>query len=63
MKLFVEHAIGSVERPMSDAQLRAKFVGQSEPILGAEKTARAWTLAMQIAHCADLREFIATATL
>ncbi len=63
LKLFVEHAVGSVERPMSDAQLRAKFVGQSEPILGAEKTTRAWTLATQIAQCDDLREFITTATL
>jgi 2-methylcitrate dehydratase PrpD len=63
LKLFVEHAIGSLERPMTNAQLRAKFVGQSEPILGAEKTARAWTLAMQIAQCADLREFIAAVSL
>ena len=62
LKLFVEHAIGSVENPMSNAQLRAQFAGQSEPILGAEKTARAWTLAMGIAQCNDLREFIAAAT-
>ena len=61
-KLFVEHAIGSLERPMSDAQLRAKFVGQSEAILGPEKTAQAWTLAMSIASCDDLRPFIAAAT-
>ncbi len=63
LKLFVEHAIGSLERPMTDAQLRVKFAGQSEPILGAEKTARAWALAMQITECADLREFVASATL
>ena len=63
LRLFVEHAIGSVERPMSDAQLRAKFSDQSEPILGADKTARAWTLTMQIAQCDNLREFITTATL
>ena len=63
LKLFVEHAIGSVERPMSDAQLRAKFAGQSDPILGAAKTARAWALSMAIAQCADLREFITATTL
>ena len=63
LHLFVEHAIGSVEKPMSNAQLRAKFTGQSEPVLGATKTARAWDLSMDIAHCNDLREFIATATL
>ena len=63
LHLFVEHAIGSVERPMSDAQLRAKFAGQSEAVLGAAKTAHAWELAMGIAQCNDLREFIAAATL
>jgi 2-methylcitrate dehydratase PrpD len=63
LHLFVEHAIGSVERPMSDEQLRAKFAGQSEPVLGAAKTARAWDLSMGIAQCSDLREFIAAATL
>ena len=62
LKLFVEHAIGSLERPMSNPQLQAKFRDQSEPILGADKTARAWALAMDIAACGDLREFIATAT-
>ena len=62
LKLFVEHAIGSLERPMSNQQLQAKFRDQSEPILGADKTARAWALAMDIAACGDLREFIATAT-
>ena len=59
---FVEHAIGSVERPMSDAQLRAKFCGQSDPILGAEKSARAWSVAMDIAHCAGMGDLIAAAT-
>jgi 2-methylcitrate dehydratase PrpD len=60
--LFVEHAIGSVEKPMSNELLRAKFVGQAEPVLGAAKTARAWELAMGIAGCADVTDFIANAT-
>jgi 2-methylcitrate dehydratase PrpD len=62
LQLFVEHAIGSVERPMSDSQLRAKFTGQSEPVLGAAKSAHAWELAMAVAECADLRELIAATT-
>ena len=62
LKLFVEHAIGSVRRPMSDAQLRAKFTGQSEPVLGAAKTGLAWSLAMGIAQCPDLRDLIAATT-
>jgi 2-methylcitrate dehydratase PrpD len=63
LHLFVEHAIGSVERPMSNEQLQAKFSGQAEPVLGADKTARAWALAMDIANQDQLGEFIAAATL
>ena len=62
LHLFVERAIGSVENPMNNTQLRGKFAGQAEPVLGAEKTARAWELAMSIAQQPDLREFIASAT-
>ena len=62
LHLFVEHAIGSVERPMSDLQLQAKFAGQSDPVLGADKTARAWSLAMGIGQCTELGEFIAATT-
>ena len=63
LHLLVEHAIGSLERPMSDAQLRAKFLGQSEPVLGVEMSAFAWTLAMDVAQCRDLRELLAATTL
>ena len=46
--VFVEHAIGSVENPMSDAQLEAKFTSLTEPIIGKEKTqqliAALWSL-------------------
>ncbi len=62
LHLFVERAIGSVENPMSNPQLREKFAGQAEPVLGAAKTARAWDLAMSIAQQPDLRGFIASAT-
>jgi 2-methylcitrate dehydratase PrpD len=62
LHLFVEHAIGSIERPMSDAQLRAKFAAQSKPLLGADKTARAWDLAMGMAQCTGLHDFIAATT-
>lgn len=60
--LRIEHAVGSLEKPMSDDELRAKFVGQSEPVLGAEKAAQAWTLAMDLAHQPQLHAFIAAAT-
>ena len=36
--VFVEHAIGSLQNPMPDANLEAKFHGLSDPILGAAQT-------------------------
>ena len=46
--VFVEHAIGSLERPMTDADLEGKFRILAEPVLGAERVAKliaaCWTL-------------------
>lgn len=33
----VEHGIGSASRPMSDAELEAKFIGQAEPVIGRSR--------------------------
>jgi 2-methylcitrate dehydratase PrpD len=38
--VFVEHAIGSLERPMTDANLEAKFRSLAEPVIGAGRTGR-----------------------
>jgi len=35
--VFVEHAIGSLERPLTDAMLEAKFRDQAEPVIGKAK--------------------------
>ena len=35
--VFVEHAIGSLERPMSDDDLAAKFHGLVDPVLGSAR--------------------------
>ena len=41
----VEHAIGSLQRPMSDAALERKFSDQAVPVIGAARTAAlAWPL-------------------
>jgi 2-methylcitrate dehydratase PrpD len=44
--VFVEHAIGSLQRPMTDAQLEAKFTELSAPVIGADNAkaliAAAW---------------------
>jgi 2-methylcitrate dehydratase PrpD len=58
LKIFVEHAIGSVERPMSDEQLKAKFVDQSEPLLGREQAGRAFDSCMTLGTQASLAEVL-----
>lgn len=46
--VHVEHAIGSLDRPMSDGDLEAKFRGLVDPLLSAQSTQRlidlCWTL-------------------
>ena len=49
--LFVKHAIGSMENPMTDARLEGKFDGLVQPILGMDKSDKlkklCWNLALQ----------------
>ncbi len=61
LHVFVEHAIGSVERPMSDEQLKAKFIDQGEPIIGRDKAEQAWSAAMRFAESASAGELLAAA--
>lgn len=51
LHLFIEHAVGSQDHPMSDRQLEEKFAGQTEGILAPERSQalmdlcwRAWEL-------------------
>jgi 2-methylcitrate dehydratase PrpD len=52
----VEHAIGSLERPMNDADLEAKFKGLSEPVVGAAATADLIDLCWKLADLPDVAE-------
>lgn len=52
----VPHAIGSLERPLSDADLEAKFKGLSEVILGQKKTAELLGLAWSVGKLKDASE-------
>jgi 2-methylcitrate dehydratase PrpD len=62
LHIFIKNAIGSIEVPLTEAQLKAKFIDQSEPIIGAQKAASSWELSREIGHCAHLGDFIAAAT-
>ncbi len=59
--VFVEHAIGSLQRPMSDAALDAKFAAQAEPVIGAEQSARLIQACRGLGSVGDVRSLAAAA--
>jgi 2-methylcitrate dehydratase PrpD len=59
--VFVEHAIGSLQKPMSDAQLDAKFHGLADPVLGSPAASRLLAACWQVGSAADMRELAALA--
>ena len=52
--VFVEHAIGSLQRPMTDAQLEEKFTELSAPVIGAERTTALIEAAWNIGNAPDV---------
>jgi 2-methylcitrate dehydratase PrpD len=59
--VFVEHAIGSMQRPMADDALAAKFHDQADPVLGAAAVERLVEACRRLADIADVRELTALA--
>lgn len=59
LHVFVAHAIGSMERPMSDDDLARKFHGLADPVLGAARAGEIITACTSIAAAAELRTFAA----
>lgn len=59
--VFVEHAIGSLQRPMSDKDLEAKFRHLSDPILGADKTSKLIAACWNIGNAKDVSTITALA--
>jgi 2-methylcitrate dehydratase PrpD len=59
--VFVEHAIGSLQKPMSDAQLEAKFHGLADPVLGAPASSRLIAACWQTGSAPDVRALAALA--
>jgi 2-methylcitrate dehydratase PrpD len=49
----IAHGIGSASRPMTDAQLEAKFAAMSEPVIGADRTRALMRQAWGIEALAD----------
>jgi 2-methylcitrate dehydratase PrpD len=61
LKKHVEHAIGSLARPMTDADLDAKFGSLADPILGAQEASRLHDLCWNIEKLDDVAVLAAAA--
>jgi 2-methylcitrate dehydratase PrpD len=59
--VFVKHAIGSLHRPMTDADLAAKFHGLVDPILGAARASELIDAAWSFGERGDARSLAALA--
>ena len=60
--VFVEHAIGSLQNPMSDTQLETKFQGLSDPVLGPGRTSELINACWAIGNAANLNALTGLAT-
>ena len=56
LHLFIEHAVGSQDKPMTDAQLEEKFTGLAEGILPAGQTRRLMDLCWKVWDLGDASE-------
>ncbi len=59
--VFVEHAIGSMQRPLSDAALDGKFRDLAEPVLGADRVEALIAACRGVAGAGDVRALTALA--
>ncbi|HYC36593.1 MAG TPA: MmgE/PrpD family protein [Usitatibacter sp.] len=55
VRVVVEHAIGSLERPMTDADLEGKFHTLADPVIGAAKADSLIAACWRLAGMKDLR--------
>lgn len=55
----VEHAVGSLTKPMSNQQFRQKFDDQVEPVIGADMAKELFSSLADIMNVADVRELVA----
>ena len=60
--VFVKNAIGSVENPMSDANLEQKFTSLAEPIIGTEKTRQLISALWKLGSASDLKKILSLST-
>jgi 2-methylcitrate dehydratase PrpD len=60
-RLRVDHAIGSLQKPLSDADLEAKFHSLADPVLGAQKAGALIRECWNLAKAKDVKALVAAA--
>jgi 2-methylcitrate dehydratase PrpD len=60
--VFVEHAIGSIENPMTDALLEGKFHGLSDAVLGMTQTSQLLAQCWRLGEALNMNDITALAT-
>jgi 2-methylcitrate dehydratase PrpD len=58
-EIHIDHASGTAENPMSDAQIEAKFLANATPAIGEERATRAAGFVWSLEKQPDVRELIA----
>jgi hypothetical protein len=56
--VFVEHAIGSLERPMSDQDLEGKFHTLADPVIGAGRVSKLIEACWKMGSAKDVRAVV-----
>ena len=56
--VFVKHAIGSLERPMSDADLEGKFHSLADPVIGRQKAASLIEACWKLGEAKDVKTLV-----
>jgi 2-methylcitrate dehydratase PrpD len=62
LHLFVPHAVGSLQRPLSDDDLAQKFRDLVDPVLGANRAERLLEMCTTVGNASDLRALLTTAS-
>ena len=60
--IFVKNAIGSVENPMTDANLEQKFTNLAQPVIGKEKTSQLISELWKLGQASDLKKILSLCT-
>jgi len=57
-RTFIEHASGTADNPMSDAEIEAKFLANAEPVIGHDRARHVRDRIYGLDQLADVTELI-----